>query len=83
MTLHEAHGKDWKKISTLMKTRTVVQVKTHAQKHVREPQVHLRSLGGGGEGAAAGSTAAKKKKAENRRVSGHRCGVRGGKRRGG
>jgi hypothetical protein len=42
VTLHEAHGKDWKKISTLMKTRTVVQVKTHAQKHLRKPQVQTR-----------------------------------------
>lgn len=29
----EIHGKGWKQIATLIKTRTVVQIRTHAQKH--------------------------------------------------
>jgi len=29
----ELHGKGWKKIATLIKTRTVVQIRTHAQKY--------------------------------------------------
>jgi len=29
----ELYGKGWKKIATLIKTRTVVQIRTHAQKY--------------------------------------------------
>ncbi|KAJ1422526.1 Homeodomain-like protein, partial [Ochromonadaceae sp. CCMP2298] len=29
----EMHGKGWKKIASLIKTRTVVQIRTHAQKY--------------------------------------------------
>jgi SHAQKYF class myb-like DNA-binding protein len=29
----ELHGKGWKKIAALIKTRTVVQIRTHAQKY--------------------------------------------------
>jgi len=29
----ELHGKGWKKIASLIKTRTVVQIRTHAQKY--------------------------------------------------
>lgn len=30
------HGKEWKKISEILKTRTVVQVRTHAQKYFKK-----------------------------------------------
>lgn len=32
----EAHGKGWKKIATLIKSRTVVQIRTHAQKYFQK-----------------------------------------------
>jgi SHAQKYF class myb-like DNA-binding protein len=32
----ELHGKDWKKISAMVKTRTVVQTRTHAQKYYQK-----------------------------------------------
>ena len=58
LRLYAIHPKGWKSISTAMKTRTVVQVKTHAQKHFRKPQIHFRHLGGGiGGGIVAGAAA--------------------------
>ncbi|KAG5188176.1 hypothetical protein JKP88DRAFT_155917, partial [Tribonema minus] len=32
----DAHGKAWKKIASLIKTRTVVQIRTHAQKYFQK-----------------------------------------------
>ena len=32
----ELHGKGWKKIASLIKTRTVVQIRTHAQKYFQK-----------------------------------------------
>mmetsp|Transcript_21907 Transcript_21907/g.41062 ORF Transcript_21907/g.41062 Transcript_21907/m.41062 type:complete len:332 (+) Transcript_21907:662-1657(+) len=32
----QAHGKEWKKIAELIKTRTVVQIRTHAQKYFQK-----------------------------------------------
>lgn len=32
----EQHGKGWKKIATLIKSRTVVQIRTHAQKYFQK-----------------------------------------------
>ena len=32
----ELYGKGWKKIANLIKTRTVVQIRTHAQKHFQK-----------------------------------------------
>ena len=52
LRLYAIFPKNWKSIAGAMKTRTVVQVKTHAQKHFRKPQVHFRHLCGGGDGAA-------------------------------
>lgn len=36
----EIHGKGWKQIATLIKTRTVVQIRTHAQKHFLKQHKH-------------------------------------------
>lgn len=43
----ELHGKGWKKIASLIKTRTVVQIRTHAQKYFQK--VAKAKLNGGGE----------------------------------
>ena len=32
----ELHGKGWKKIASLIKSRTVVQIRTHAQKYFQK-----------------------------------------------
>jgi hypothetical protein len=34
----ELHGKTWKKIASLIPTRTIVQIRTHAQKHFLKVQ---------------------------------------------
>lgn len=36
----ELHGKEWKKIADLIKTRTVVQIRTHAQKYFQKVAKH-------------------------------------------
>mmetsp|Transcript_14075 Transcript_14075/g.52821 ORF Transcript_14075/g.52821 Transcript_14075/m.52821 type:complete len:401 (-) Transcript_14075:2417-3619(-) len=45
----EMHGKGWKKIAELIKTRTVVQIRTHAQKYF---QKLAKAKQGGGEPGA-------------------------------
>ncbi len=52
----EQHGKGWKKIATLIQSRTVVQIRTHAQKYFQKlTKAHQAGeggvpLGGGGGG---------------------------------
>ena len=58
----EKHGKGWKKIASLIKTRTVVQIRTHAQKYFQklakaqnnaEAQRAARHSGHGGDNTLA------------------------------
>jgi len=47
----DMYGKGWKKIAGLIKTRTVVQIRTHAQKYflkLTKARQHVDSNGGGG-----------------------------------
>ncbi|GMH53379.1 hypothetical protein TrST_g1279 [Triparma strigata] len=47
----ELHGKGWKKIASLIRTRTVVQIRTHAQKYFQKLAKARLTIGGGdGEG---------------------------------
>ena len=39
----EMHGKGWKKIASLIKTRTVVQIRTHAQKYFLKLNLRLNA----------------------------------------
>lgn len=58
----EQHGKGWKKIATLIQSRTVVQIRTHAQKYFQKlTKAHQAGggdggvlLGGGGGGGGVG-----------------------------
>jgi len=61
----EEHGKGWKKIASLIKSRTVVQIRTHAQKYFQklakarqngeEGDVSMEGRGGGAVGTTCGS----------------------------
>lgn len=66
----QIHGKSWKKISEIVKTRTVVQIRTHAQKYLIKLEKAKKAghngvlmmdgkgvhgEGGGGEGRKASS----------------------------
>lgn len=63
----EQHGKGWKKIASLIKSRTVVQIRTHAQKYFQklakarqngeEGEISMDGRGGGGAGGHAGGGA--------------------------
>ncbi|KAL7554580.1 hypothetical protein ACHAWF_019042 [Thalassiosira exigua] len=53
----EQHGKGWKKIATLIKSRTVVQIRTHAQKYFQKlakARQNGEAVGMVGAGAAIG-----------------------------
>lgn len=56
----EQHGKGWKKIATLIQSRTVVQIRTHAQKYFQKlTKAHQAGEGGvfvGGGGGSGGGT---------------------------
>ncbi|KAL3810461.1 hypothetical protein ACHAXA_002729 [Cyclostephanos tholiformis] len=65
----EQHGKGWKKIATLIQSRTVVQIRTHAQKYFQKlAKAHLQNgesgmglvmvntIGGGSEGGMGMAT---------------------------
>jgi len=57
----EQHGKGWKKIASLIKSRTVVQIRTHAQKYFQKLAKSKQGGGddtehGGGVGGGAGSS---------------------------
>ncbi|CAN0228771.1 unnamed protein product, partial [Discosporangium mesarthrocarpum] len=45
----ELHGKGWKKIASLIKTRTVVQIRTHAQKYFQKLAKNKQSGGDYGD----------------------------------
>lgn len=68
----EQHGKGWKKIASLIKSRTVVQIRTHAQKYFQKI-AKARQNGDDGEVSmenrenAVLSTSAKKKKSGTKR----------------
>lgn len=49
----EQHGKGWKKIASLIKSRTVVQIRTHAQKYFQKLAKCRQEGQDGGGGAAA------------------------------
>jgi len=54
----EQHGKGWKKIATLIKSRTVVQIRTHAQKYFQKlakARQNGEALGGVGMGTVGGA----------------------------
>lgn len=56
----EQHGKGWKKIATLIQSRTVVQIRTHAQKYFQKlTKAHQAGEGGvllvGGGGGVSGT----------------------------
>jgi len=65
----ELYGKGWKKIANLIKTRTVVQIRTHAQKYFQklakaqngpgDPTNRGSNSSGGRSGGAGGSSKAK------------------------
>lgn len=53
----EQHGKGWKKIASLIKSRTVVQIRTHAQKYFQKlakARQNGEQVGGVMDGAGAG-----------------------------
>lgn len=57
----ELHGKGWKKIASLIRTRTVVQIRTHAQKYFQKLAKARLTIGGGdGEGFFLGRKKRKK-----------------------
>jgi SHAQKYF class myb-like DNA-binding protein len=48
------YGKEWKKVAAMVKTRTVVQTRTHAQKYFQKVQKYIHPDGGeGGDGEVA------------------------------
>jgi len=54
----EQHGKGWKKIATLIKSRTVVQIRTHAQKYFQKlakARQNGESVAGVGMGTVGGA----------------------------
>ena len=51
------YGKEWKKVAAMVKTRTVVQTRTHAQKYFQKVQKFVHPDGIDGEGAFPVSTA--------------------------
>jgi SHAQKYF class myb-like DNA-binding protein len=52
----EQHGKGWKKIASLIKSRTVVQIRTHAQKYFQKLAKARQGTGGSGGNGVSGST---------------------------
>ena len=51
----ERHGKQWKTIATMIGSRTVVQVRTHAQKYFQKMERKNKDQAAGGSSSSAGS----------------------------
>lgn len=76
----ELHGKGWKKIASLIKSRTVVQIRTHAQKYFQklakarqngeEGEVAMEGRGGTASVAAVSTTAAAQNNKRRRQTTG-------------
>ena len=69
----EMYGKGWKKIASLIKTRTVVQIRTHAQKYflklAKARQNGDASLAGEGKSSETGAKKKKKRRSSDRPLS--------------
>ena len=69
----EMYGKGWKKIASLIKTRTVVQIRTHAQKYflklAKARQNGDASLAGEGKSSETGAKKKKKRRSTDRPLS--------------
>ena len=55
------HGKQWKTIATMIGTRTVVQVRTHAQKYFQKMERKNRDISSGSSSQVGGKKAGKRK----------------------
>lgn len=57
----EVHGKGWKKIASLIQSRTVVQIRTHAQKYFQK-LAKARASGEGGDVTMEGRGSSRRKR---------------------
>ena len=58
----QLHGKQWKTIATMIGTRTVVQVRTHAQKYFQKMERKNRDVSGGTSTSTQSKSKAAKRK---------------------
>ncbi|GMH63892.1 hypothetical protein TrRE_jg11122, partial [Triparma retinervis] len=65
----ELHGKGWKKIASLIQSRTVVQIRTHAQKYFQK-LAKARASGEGGDISMEGRGSSRRRRNQgNKRKS--------------